>query len=355
MVLALESSCDETAAALLEDNCVLSEMVRSQVDLHRVYGGVVPEIASRAHLEAVDILAAEVLSKSGKSLDDLDGLAVTQGPGLVGALLVALSFMKGLSLKMNLPLTGVNHVKAHALAPFIYSKGDGRIGEKEMESEFPLVALVASGGHTSLFLMEDLLHFQTLGRTLDDAAGEAFDKCAKLMGLGYPGGRIIEELAAQGDPKAFKITRPMLHEGLDFSFSGLKTRVQTLYQEHKLESVPADDQGLKDLAASFQAAAVEVLVAKLLAALKKYQAKGAVLAGGVAANGALRKEVARALSSKGIPLYVPRLAWCQDNAAMIGFLGILQLKSSINILDCHSEAITRWSVEETLQSSHNLS
>jgi N6-L-threonylcarbamoyladenine synthase len=321
-------------------------MVRSQVDLHRVYGGVVPEIASRAHLEAVDILASEVLKQAGKSLDELDGLAVTQGPGLVGALLVALSFMKGLSLRLNLPLTGVNHVKAHALAPFIFAKGDSIQGA--LEPEFPLVALVASGGHTSLFLMEDFIHFKTLGRTLDDAAGEAFDKCAKLMGLGYPGGRIIEELARQGDPKAYKITRPMLHEGLDFSFSGLKTRVQTLYHEHKLESVAPDDQGLKDLAASFQAAAVEVLVAKLSSAVKKFQAKGAVLAGGVAANGVLRKETQRALDSQGLPLYVPRLAWCQDNAAMIGFLGILQLQRAINILDSQSDALTRWKVEETL-------
>jgi N6-L-threonylcarbamoyladenine synthase len=353
LVLALESSCDETAAALVEDNLVLAEMVRSQVDLHRIYGGVVPEIASRAHLEAVDILAREVLTLSGKSLFDLDGLAVTQGPGLVGALLVAMSFMKGLSLVQGLPLTGVNHVKAHALAPFLLSAKNEHSLHKttefpSLDPEFPLLALVASGGHTSLFLMEDFLHFKTLGKTLDDAAGEAFDKSAKLMGLGYPGGQIIEEMAMGGDPLAFKITRPMLHDGLDFSFSGLKTRVQTIYQEYNLDAVEADSKMLKDLSASFQAAAVEVLVTKLYIAAKKFRAKGAVLAGGVAANGALRREAALALKPLNIPLYVPKASWCADNAAMIGFLGTLQLNKGINILEANSEARTRWNVDDTI-------
>ncbi|MDR1080914.1 MAG: tRNA (adenosine(37)-N6)-threonylcarbamoyltransferase complex transferase subunit TsaD [Deltaproteobacteria bacterium] len=350
IVLALESSCDETAAAVTDGPSVLAEAVRSQVDLHRLYGGVVPEIASRAHLEAVDALASEVLVRSGRRLGDLDGIAVTQGPGLVGALLVALSFAKGLSLASGLPATGVNHVKAHALAPFLTDGAGAAGGEPEspapLSPEFPLVALVASGGHTSLFLMEDMLSFRTLGRTLDDAVGEAFDKSAKLMGLGYPGGAVIESLAERGDPGAYRISRPMLRDGLDFSFSGLKTRVADLYRAHGLAAVPDGAPQLCDLAASFQAAAVEVMAVKLGAAVASFRARGAVLAGGVAANGALRRAARAVCSRLGVPLHVPRLSWCADNASMIGFLGALQLERGMNPLGPSAEARTRWPVEE---------
>ncbi|MDR2339475.1 MAG: tRNA (adenosine(37)-N6)-threonylcarbamoyltransferase complex transferase subunit TsaD [Deltaproteobacteria bacterium] len=340
LVLALESSCDETAAAVVRDDLVLSSLVRSQTDLHRVYGGVVPEIASRAHLEAVDGLASEALALSGKSLGDLDGIAVTQGPGLVGALLVALSFAKGLSLLTGLPLTGVNHVKAHALSPFL--REPGRAGPPA--PLYPLVALVASGGHTSLFLLEGPLSFRTLGKTLDDAAGEAFDKSAKLMGLGYPGGAVMERLAEGGDPGAFRMRRPMLRDGLDFSFSGLKTRVRTLYQEHGMGSLPADARELRDLAAAFQAAAVEVMAAKLASAVRLTHARGAALAGGVAANGALRAAAAAAAEGLGVPLFVARPHFCMDNAAMIGYLGSLQLAAGENILGMGSECLSRWPV-----------
>jgi N6-L-threonylcarbamoyladenine synthase len=346
LVLALESSCDETAAAIIEGNLVLAELVRSQVDLHQQYGGVVPEIASRAHLEAVDIISSEVMKKAGISLSDLSGIAVTMGPGLVGALLVALGFAKGLSQATGLPVTGVNHVKAHALAPFLRSAGEE--SKSFFAPTFPMVALVVSGGHTSLFLMEDYLTFKTLGKTLDDAAGEAFDKSAKLMGFGYPGGRIIEELALEGDPTAFKMTRPMLHEGLDFSFSGLKTRVLTLYRENSLENVPANDQSLKDLAASFQAAAIDVLVTKFSNAIKLTGARGAVLAGGVAANSALRGKAQEAMDKLAVPLYIPKVSWCADNASMIGFLGSFQLERGENMLDLSSEPKTRWRVEDPL-------
>jgi N6-L-threonylcarbamoyladenine synthase len=347
-VLAFESSCDETAVAVTEGNLVLAELVRSQVDLHQKYGGVVPEIASRAHLEALDIMTLEVMKMAGLGVKDLCGLAVTLGPGLVGALLVAVSFAKGLSLATGLPLTGVNHVKAHALAPFLREKVErGSLREGEPPS-FPLVALVVSGGHTSLFLMEDFLTFRTLGKTLDDAAGEAFDKSAKLMGFGYPGGGIIEKLAMDGNPEAYKISRPMLKDGLNFSFSGIKTRVLTLYEENRLSEAPSGASELKDLAASFQAAVVEVLTVKLLSAIKASRAKGAVLAGGVAANGALRREVARVTEGEGLPLYCPKVSWCADNAAMIGFLGSLQLPLGVNILNDLSEPRTRWTAEEDL-------
>ncbi|UQZ88731.1 tRNA (adenosine(37)-N6)-threonylcarbamoyltransferase complex transferase subunit TsaD [Deltaproteobacteria bacterium Smac51] len=340
LILGLESSCDETAASLYEDGLVLSSVIRSQVDLHRQYGGVVPEIASRAHLEAVDLISRKALDEAGRTLNQLDGIAVTQGPGLVGALLVAMNFAKGLAFAANLPLTGVNHVKAHALAPFMSLPGE----DTAPEPQFPLVALVVSGGHTNLYRMDDYLTFTQLGRTRDDAAGEAFDKTAKLMGLGYPGGQVIETMAERGDPEIFRLPRPMLREGLDFSFSGLKTGVLTLYRNHKLAEKPADDITLCHLAAGFQAAVVEVLVTKLMAACAAAGAKGAVLAGGVAANGALRRAAEKAAKKQGLRLYVPPLAWCADNAAMIAHLGARQLAAGQPPLELSAEAFPRWQV-----------
>jgi N6-L-threonylcarbamoyladenine synthase len=339
-VLGLESSCDETAAAIAEDGLVLAERVRGQLDLHRLYGGVVPEIASRAHLEAVDELTREVLAEAGLNLRDLTGLAVTQGPGLVGALLVAINFAKGLALAASLPIAGVNHVNAHALSPFLRDKesqGDPPV--------FPYVALVASGGHTSLFLVEDFERLTLLGKTLDDAAGEAFDKFAKLLGLGYPGGAQVEALAKRGRPTAYKLARPMLRDGLNFSFSGLKTQAATLYKELNLAAAPLTSPELADLAASFQAAITEVLTTKLLAALKQTRAKGAVVAGGVACNGALRLSAEMALKSVGLPLWVPKPAWSSDNGAMIAFLGEKQLAGGRNLLDLSAEAKPRWPID----------
>jgi N6-L-threonylcarbamoyladenine synthase len=281
------------------------------------------------------------LAQAGLALADLDGLAVTQGPGLVGALLVAVNFAKGLSLALGLPVAGVNHVQAHALAPFLYDQAPA-------QPKFPYVALVASGGHTSLFLAEGFLKFKTLGQTLDDAAGEAFDKFAKLLGLGYPGGAVVEKLAESGRPEAYRLTRPLLREGLNFSFSGLKTQAKTLYEGLSLSEAPANDPALADLAASFQAAAVEVLTAKLIRALKLTGAKGAALAGGVACNGPLRKAAAAALAEAGADFWVPKPAWCADNGAMIAFLGQKQLEKGHNLLDLAAEAIPRWSVDEAL-------
>ncbi|MDR1308899.1 MAG: tRNA (adenosine(37)-N6)-threonylcarbamoyltransferase complex transferase subunit TsaD [Deltaproteobacteria bacterium] len=340
LVLGLESSCDETAAALVKGRVVLAEVVRSQLDLHRVYGGVVPEIASRAHLEAVEAMVRETLDQAGAGLSSVGGLAVTQGPGLVGALLVALGFAKGLSMSLGLPLAGVNHVQAHALAPFL-----SRAGEAEpREPGFPLVALVVSGGHTSLFLASGPLGFRTLGRTLDDAAGEAFDKSAKLMGLGYPGGRLVEELAVSGDPGAFRMPRPLWGKGLDFSFSGLKTQVQTIYRQYGMDSEPAGSQALRDLAASFQSAVVDVLVHKLELAAVAHGVRDVVIAGGVAANGELRARALGRFSGLGLGLCLPRPSWCADNGAMIAHLGGIQLAHGQNILDLGAEARPRWPV-----------
>jgi N6-L-threonylcarbamoyladenine synthase len=351
LVLGLESSCDETAAAITDNSRVLAERVRGQIDLHQKYGGVVPEIASRAHLEAVETLTEEVLTEVNVSFNQLDGIAVTQGPGLVGALLVALNFAKGLSLATDLPIVGVNHVQAHALAPCLQEKTSPRpasLGQAADDNypRFPLVALVASGGHTSLFLVEDYLTFKILGQTLDDAAGEAFDKFAKLLGLGYPGGAIVEKLAQRGRPASFRLTRPMLKEGLNFSFSGLKTQVMGLYRERQLDLVPADHPDLADLAASFQAAVVEVLVTKLLSATRLTKAQGAVLAGGVACNGALRQAAAQTLAEEKLPLWVAKPGWCADNAAMIAFLGEKLLTQKRAILPLQAEARPRWPVDQ---------
>jgi N6-L-threonylcarbamoyladenine synthase len=337
-VLGLESSCDETAAAVVDQGVVLGEVVRSQLDLHRLYGGVVPEIASRAHLESVEAIVVETLERAGLGLADLGGLAVTRGPGLVGALLVALSFAKGLSMAAKLPLAGVNHVQAHALAPLMRRPGE----PPAPDPGFPLVALVASGGHTSLFLVRTPLDFQTLGRTVDDAAGEAFDKSAKLMGLGYPGGRVIESLAEGGDPQAFEVARPMWRKGLDFSFSGLKTRIRDLYLAHAMDRERTGSQALKDLAASFQAAAIDVMIDKLGRAAETARVKTVVLSGGVAANRALRRQAERDLAP--LRVLVPRPDWCADNGAMIAFLGSFQLAAGEGLMDLSAEPLPRWPV-----------
>ncbi|MDR3204088.1 MAG: tRNA (adenosine(37)-N6)-threonylcarbamoyltransferase complex transferase subunit TsaD [Deltaproteobacteria bacterium] len=341
LVLGLESSCDETAAALVENGQVLGEVVRSQLDLHRLYGGVVPEIASRAHLEAIEVIVEQTFIEASLSLEQVEAVAVTLGPGLVGALLVALNFAKGLSMAASLPLTGVNHVQAHALAPFLFLPKHS----PPPQPQFPLMALVASGGHTSLFLVKSYLDFTTIGRTVDDAAGEAFDKSAKLMGLGYPGGSKIERLASQGDPNSYKITRPLLNQGFDFSFSGLKTRVRTIYAEENMDDEPADSIKLKNLAASFQATAVEVLVSKLSAAAIKYKARGAILAGGVAANECLRRAMAQRFIELNLPLYIAPRRWCADNAAMIAYLGAYQIENNLGLLSLSAEARPRWPVE----------
>jgi N6-L-threonylcarbamoyladenine synthase len=265
---------------------------------------------------------------------------VTPGPGLVGALLVALSFAKGLSMAASLPLTGVNHVQAHALAPFLWQAGD----EPPPAPDYPLAALVASGGHTSLFLVESPLRFKTLGRTVDDAAGEAFDKSAKLMGLGYPGGRVIEELAREGDPEAFEMTRPLWRRGLDFSFSGLKTRVRDIYQGRRMDLEPANSRALRDLAASFQAAVVDVLVDKLGRAALESRVKTVVLSGGVAANLALRQRAEAELGASGLRVLAAKLRWCSDNGAMIAHLGAFQLAAGRQALSLDAEPRPRWPV-----------
>ncbi|MGD2108717.1 MAG: tRNA (adenosine(37)-N6)-threonylcarbamoyltransferase complex transferase subunit TsaD [Phycisphaerae bacterium] len=315
-VLGIETSCDETSAAVVIDGReVLSNVVASQVDLHRKYGGVVPEIASRAHIEQLDAVIEEALATAGCGEKEIDVIAVTNRPGLVGALLIGVTAAKTLSWAWDKPLVAVDHIRAHA-----YSAAIGLD-----TPPWPATALIASGGHTSLFTIETPTAIERMGATTDDAAGEAFDKVAAILGLGYPGGPEIEQAAADGDPEAINFPRTMLaHDSLDFSFSGIKTAV--LYHVHGhgktsggLERQSAED--IADIAASFQRAVVDVLVRKTMLAVGRCQAPNVVLGGGVAANRALRVALAAACDERRLTFRAADMAYCTDNAAMIAGLG----------------------------------
>lgn len=319
LILAIESSCDETAAAVLRDGRhVLSDIVASQVGIHSQYGGIVPELASRRHLEVIVGVAQEALNQAGSTLAEITGLAVTQGPGLVGSLVVGVSFAKAIALAQGIPLTGVNHLQGHLLSIFL---------ERHVPT-FPYIGLVVSGGHTSLYIVHSFTSAELIGHTRDDAAGEAFDKIAKLLGLAYPGGPVIGELAEKGDPHAFKFPRAMLPETpFDFSFSGVKTAVQTVVRRGGRDGIPH----LADICASFQEAVVEVLIAKSLAAAQKYQLGQIVLSGGVASNPRLRSRMTEAARDQGCEAFFPRPGLCTDNGSMIALAGYHQLQEGITI------------------------
>jgi len=306
LVLCIESSCDETAAAVVRDGReLLSNVVASQVDVHARYGGVVPELASRKHVEAIAVVISSALEQAGVSLDQIEGIGVTRGPGLVGALLVGLSTAKAMAWGRNIPLAAVHHMEGHILAPLL-----------EGPLEFPFLALAVSGGHSHLYRVDGIGKYRTLGQTLDDAAGEAYDKVAKLLGLGYPGGAVIDRLALQGDPQSIAFPRPMLHKpNYDFSFSGIKTAV--LQYVDKCQS-PISDQQKADIAASFQAAMVEVLTRKTLRAAEAEGLGRIVVAGGVACNSGLRSRFGELGTEQGIRVFFPSPALCGDNAAMLG-------------------------------------
>ncbi len=315
-ILGIETSCDETAAAVVESGCrVVSNVVASQAELHARYGGVFPEVASRIHIETIFPVVAEALSQAHAGMDAIDAIAVTRGPGLAGSLVVGLNMAKGLALASGLPLLGVNHLEAHLYSTWLV--------DDLPPPEFPLLGLIVSGGHTELILMTDHLEYQRLGATLDDAAGEAFDKVARLLGLAYPGGPSIQAAAEHGNATAFRFPRAWLEGTWDFSFSGLKTAVlrEVRAQQPEIEAgVDAPDPGLPigDLAASFQAAVTDVLVGKTMAAAKALKAKEILVAGGVSANRQLR---AAMLDQPDFPVRVPPLYLCTDNAAMIAALG----------------------------------
>jgi len=318
LLLTIETSCDETAAAVVRDGrTVLSSIVATQVKDHAIYGGVVPEIASRKHLETIPVVIDEALRKASVTLDTIEGVAVTQGPGLAGALLVGTAVAKAIAYARRLPIVGVNHIEGHLLAIFL-----------EREVAFPFVALAVSGGHTHLYRVDGIGRYTTLGQTLDDAAGEAFDKVAKLLGLPYPGGVEIDRLAAEGDPTRITFPRPLLHDGsFNFSFSGLKTAVLNHVRKNPVQE---DGQILRDLCASFQRAACDVLVAKTLLAAETEGIGRVVVAGGVACNSALRRHMAREAADRGIELAIPSPALCSDNAAMLAVPGDFYLSRGIS-------------------------
>lgn len=307
-LLAIESSCDETSAAVIQDGKkVLSNVVASQIDIHKEYGGVVPEIASRMHVEVIMPVVDKAIKDSGVQKEDLDGVAVTHGPGLIGALMVGLSTAKAMAFGLHIPLIGVNHLEAHMSAVHL-----------ENNVKFPFVGLVVSGGHTSLYLVKSYTEFELLGKTRDDAAGEAFDKAAKIMDLPYPGGVEIDKLAKEGNREAIEFPRPfMTNSTLDFSFSGVKTSVLYYLRKHP----DPNDKELRDICASYQEAIVETLVHKTLIAAKKNNVESVVIAGGVACNSRLRELSKEKLEQEGVSVYIPSPKYCTDNAAMIGSLG----------------------------------
>ena len=310
LLLAIESSCDETAAAVLEDGTkLLSSVIDSQIQLHSPYGGVVPELASRRHTETIYPVVDQALKQAGVSLDQLDAIAVTQGPGLVGSLLIGMSFAKAIAYVENLPCIGVNHMAGHLLSVFLGKNHPG----------FPYIALVASGGHSSLYLVNDPLSYKQIGQTRDDAAGEAFDKVAKLLDLGYPGGPVISDKAIKGNPETVSFPRAWLEtDSLDFSFSGVKTAVVNYVNRTKQKK---EELHIPDICASFQEAVVDVLVEKTIIAAKKYDVPQIVLAGGVGANQRLRDHLTRRGKDENIAVFLPPKHFCTDNAAMIAIAG----------------------------------
>jgi len=331
LVLGIESSCDETAAAVVRDGKqVLSNVIASQVRIHGKYGGVVPEIASRKHTEAIVSVILQALCEAGAELNDIEGIAVTRGPGLIGSLLVGLSTAKALAFARDLPLVGVNHLSGHIAAAMLM----------DPPPALPFVALVVSGGHTNIYLVRDFDDIQTLGQTRDDAAGEAFDKAAKLLDIGYPGGVVIDQLAKQGDPGAVLFPRAM-RDSLDFSFSGVKTSLLNLV---KKQGRPFSAAEIPDVVAGFQEAIVDVLVRKTLKAANQEAIRRVVVCGGVAANSHLRSRFEHDAGDQEIEVFIPPPVFCTDNAAMIAVVGE-RLLSTGRRDGPDLNAVSRWPLE----------
>ncbi len=328
LVLGIESSCDETASAVVQDgSSLLSNVIASQIDVHSKYGGVVPEIASRKHMEAIVPVILQALSDAGVSLDDIEGIAVTRGPGLVGSLLIGVSVAKSMAFAKNIPFVGVNHLEGHVASVFL----------NDEKPAFPFVALVVSGGHTNVYFVKDFQNFNLLGQTRDDAAGEAFDKAAKLLNIGYPGGLVIDRLSRGGNAEFIRFPRAM-KDSMDFSFSGLKTSLLTYIKKRKL---PITKDEIPDVVASYQEAIVDVLVDKTLRAALRCSTSRVVVTGGVAANSRLRERFCEEAKVKGIEIFIPPPILCTDNAAMIAVIGdnLLQ-RGERNSLDMN--AVSRW-------------
>jgi N6-L-threonylcarbamoyladenine synthase len=328
LVLGIESSCDETAAAVVSNGKMLSNIIASQIKDHSKYGGVVPEIASRKHIEAINPVIREALADAHVTLQEIEGIAVTRGPGLIGSLLIGLSTAKAIAYALNIPLVGVNHLEGHIAASFLAEKPPA----------FPFVALVVSGGHTNVYLVKNYHDFHLLGQTRDDAAGEAFDKAAKLLNLGYPGGVVIDKMAKQGgNPQAIAFPRAM-KDSPDFSFSGLKTSLLMMLKKRGRDF---EESQLPDVVASYQEAIVDVLVEKTIKAARDNAIERIVVCGGVAANGRLREKFAAVADANKIELFIPPSILCTDNAAMIAAIGEIMLKNGRRDgLDLN--AVSRW-------------
>ena len=341
LILGIETSCDETAAAILEGDGsgkarIRAERIASQIDIHARFGGVVPEIASREHLAALPPMVDDVMAEAGVDWKDLNLIAVTSGPGLMGALLVGISYARAAGLVTDIPVMPVHHMQAHLFAPGL---GQGL-------PDFPFITLLVSGGHTMLIRVDDVGHFQLLGQTLDDAAGECFDKSARLLGLPYPGGPAIAELAEGGDAKRFPLPRPMLNrDDLNFSFSGLKTAV--IHTVRKIPDIDRRPEDMRDIAASIEAAIADVLVAKSIRACEQQDVPRLVIAGGVAANTCLRQQLEAKAAALGLDVFMPDLKYCTDNAAMVAYSAFLQWQAGDTIPD-DWDAKPRWPLNESL-------
>ena len=338
LILGLETSCDETGVALYDSDAgLLAHHLYSQVEMHAAYGGVVPELASRDHIKRLVSLIKMTFTESGRSLKEIDAIAVTQGPGLGGALLVGTSLAAGLGAALQRPVLPIHHLEGHLLSPLL----------TEPRPDFPFVALLVSGGHTQLMAVEGVGQYRLLGETVDDAAGEAFDKTASLLGLCYPGGPALSKLAASGDATRFNLPRPMLASGdHDFSFSGLKTAVLTLKMK-LVKSALLDDACRADIAAGFQAAVVDVLVAKSLSALKSTGMSRLVVSGGVGANRRLREQLSRQAAQRGAEVFYPPLDLCTDNGAMIAFAAALRIQADPGLLGAPTSSFDirpRWAL-----------
>ena len=333
LVLGIETSCDESGVALYDCNDgLLAHKIHSQLATHVPYGGVVPELASRDHIRKLSALILELLRETGCTLDDLDTIAYTKGPGLAGALLVGASVANGLGYALTIPVIGLHHLEGHLLSALLSNPAP----------VFPYVALLVSGGHSQLVQVNDIGQYRLLGETLDDAAGEAFDKTAKLLGLDYPGGPALSKLAEHGRADRFRLPRPMLRSGdLNFSFSGLKTAVLTLIQNQ-----PSDDQTLADIALAFQDAITEVLVTKAIAAIEEANLDQLVVAGGVGANKQLRQALCAGATHHGFKVFFPELEFCTDNGAMIAYAGAARIKHQVFSCNAEFGVSPRWDLED---------
>ena len=329
-ILGIESSCDDTSAAVIKDGYLLSNVVSNQ-SVHESYGGVVPELASRAHQQNIVPVVHEALKKAGITKEDLSAVAFTRGPGLMGSLLVGVSFAKGFARSLNIPLVDVNHLTGHVLAHFIKEEG-----EPNIQPKFPFLCLLVSGGNSQIILVKSYNEMEILGQTIDDAAGEAIDKCSKVMGLGYPGGPIIDKLARQGNPKAFTFNKPNI-PGLDYSFSGLKTSFLYSLRDSLKEDPNFIENNKVDLAASLEKTVVDILMDKLRKAAKQYKINEVAVAGGVSANNGLRNAFKEHADKYGWNIYIPKFGYTTDNAAMIAITGYLKyLDKDFCSIDIHA-------------------